>query len=102
MEKSDIELQTIIKKLYEDNALGLISNEQYASLSRNFVEEQAQMKERFKLLEEQLGQSESKRENSLRFLDAVRQYTNVKELTKLNGTDRQSCCVRCRAGERQA
>jgi site-specific DNA recombinase len=83
LEKRDVELQTIIKKLYEDNALGRISNEQYVSLSRDFVEEQAQMKERFKLLEEQLGQAQSKRENSRRFLDAVRQYTDVKELTKL-------------------
>ncbi len=41
------------------------------------------MKERFKLLEDQLGQAESKRENSIRFLEAVRQYTDVKELTKL-------------------
>ncbi|MDF2650763.1 MAG: Resolvase protein [Paenibacillus sp.] len=76
------ELQTIQRKLYEDNALGIITDEQYVALSRDFTVEQAQLKERLKLLKEQLNQAESKGENTTRFLELVREYTDMKELTK--------------------
>ncbi|MBD2844968.1 recombinase family protein [Paenibacillus sp. IB182496] len=76
------ELQTIQRKLYEDNALGRITDEQYAALSRDFTAEQAQLKERLKLLDDQLNQAESKQENTTRFLELVREYTDMKELTK--------------------
>ncbi|MBT2289155.1 DUF4368 domain-containing protein [Paenibacillus albidus] len=62
--------------------MGKITDEQYVALSRDFTAEQAQLKERLKLLEEQLNQVESKRENTTRFLELVREYTDMKELTK--------------------
>lgn len=80
--RRESELQTIQRKLYEDNALGKITDEQYVALSRDFTAEQAQLQERLKLLEEQLQQAESKRENTTRFLELVREYTDMKELTK--------------------
>lgn len=52
------------------------------ALSRDFTAEQVQLKERLKLLEEQLQQAESKRDNTTRFLELVRKYTDMKELTK--------------------
>ena len=52
------------------------------ALSRDFTVEQAQLKEWLKLLEEQLQKVESKRENMTRFLELVREYTDMKELTK--------------------
>ncbi|WP_342439418.1 DUF4368 domain-containing protein [Paenibacillus sp. FSL L8-0436] len=51
-------------------------------MSRDFTAEQAQLKVRLKLLEEQLQQAESKRENTTRFLELVREYTDMKVLTK--------------------
>ncbi|MNO68540.1 hypothetical protein D3C76_593750 [compost metagenome] len=80
--RRESELQTIQRKLYEDNALGKITDEQYVMLSRDFTTEQVQLKERLKLLEEQLQQAESKRESTTRFLELVREYTDMKELTK--------------------
>lgn len=80
--RRESELQTIQRKLYEDNALGKITDEQYVALSRDFTAEQAQLQERLKLLDEQLQQAESKRENTTRFLELVREYTDMKELTK--------------------
>lgn len=65
--RRESELQTIQRKLYEDNALGKNTDEQYVALSRDFTAEQAQLQERLKLLEEQLQQAESKRENTTRF-----------------------------------
>lgn len=72
----------IQRKLYEDSALGKITDEQYVTLSRYCTTEQAQLKERLKLLKEQLQQAESKRENTTRFLELVREYTDMRELTK--------------------
>lgn len=82
LKKREDELQTIQRKLYEDNALGRITDDQYVALSRDFTAEQAQLKERLKLLDEELNQAESKRENTTRFLELVRAYTDMKELTK--------------------
>ncbi|WP_027087981.1 DUF4368 domain-containing protein [Cohnella panacarvi] len=76
------ELQTIQRKLYEDNALGKITDEQYAALSRDFTAEQAQLKERLKQLDDQLQKAENKQENTTRFLELVREYTDMRELTK--------------------
>lgn len=76
------ELQTIQRKLYEDNALGRITDEQFVALSRDFTTEQVQLKERLKLLEDQLNQAASQHENTTRFLERVRAYTNMQELTK--------------------
>lgn len=80
--KRESELQTIQRKLYEDNALGRITDEHYVALSRDFTAEQVQIKDRLKVLEELLSQAESKRENTIRFLELVRQYVDMKELTK--------------------
>ncbi|MFF2016568.1 DUF4368 domain-containing protein [Paenibacillus sp. NPDC058177] len=82
LSKRESDLQTIQRKLYEDNVLGEIADEQYVALSRDFTVEQAQLKERLKLLEEQLQQAESKLEITTRFLELVREYTDMKELTK--------------------
>lgn len=42
----ETELQAILRKLYEDNALGKISDEQFMALSKDFTAEQKQNKER--------------------------------------------------------
>ena len=97
------ELQTIQRKLYEDNALGKITDEQYTALSRDFTAEQVQLKERLKLLDDQLQQAESMQENTTRFLERVREYTDMKELTKpiLNELI-DKVVVWCREDKRQA
>jgi len=76
------ELQAILKKLYEDNALGKITDEQFISLSKDFTDEQRQIKERLKALENILSQVTEKQENTAKFLELVREYTDIKELTK--------------------
>jgi site-specific DNA recombinase len=82
LNRRESELQTIQRKLYEDNALGKITNEQYVALSRDFTAEQAQLKERLKQLDDQLQKAENKQENTTRFLELVREYTDMRELTK--------------------
>lgn len=76
------ELQAILRKLYEDNALGKISDEQYVTLSRDFNDEQKHNKERLKVLDDIISQETEKQDNTAKFLELVREYTDIKELTK--------------------
>lgn len=78
----ETELQAILRKLYEDNALGKISDEQFISLSKDFNAEQKHIKERLKALEDILDQVAEKQENTAKFLELVREYTDIQELTK--------------------
>jgi type IV secretory pathway VirJ component len=78
----ETELQAILRKLYEDNALGKISDEQFISLSKDFTAEQKQIKERLKVLEDILSHVTEKQENTAKFLELVREYTDIQELTK--------------------
>ena len=78
----ETELQAILKKLYEDNALDKISDEQFISLSKDFTAEQKQIKERLKALEDILSQVAEKQESTAKFLELVREYTDIQELTK--------------------
>lgn len=78
----ETELQAILRKLYEDNALGKISDEQFMALSKDFTTEQKQTKERLKVLEDTLSEVAEKQENTTKFLELVREYTDIQELTK--------------------
>lgn len=80
--KREPELQTILRKLYEDNALGKVSDEQYVTLSRGFMEEHTRIKERLKGLDAQRSQTEQRQTHVACFLERVRKYTHMKELTK--------------------
>lgn len=83
----ETELQAILRKLYEDNALGKISDEQFMALSKDFTTEQTQIKEQLKALEDTLNEVAERQENTTKFLELVREYTDIQELTKavLNG-----------------
>lgn len=78
----ETELQAILRKLYEDNALGKISDEQFMTLSKDFTTEQKQTKERLKVLEDILSEVAEKQENTTKFLELVREYTDIQELTR--------------------
>lgn len=74
----ETELQAILRKLYEDNALGKISDEQFMALSKDFTTEQKQTKERLKVLEDTLSEVAEKQENTTKFLELVREYTDFR------------------------
>ena len=80
--RRDQELDVLFEKIYEDNATGKISDERFAKLSRKYEQEQGELSKRLKVL-----QAEIKRENEQfytadMFLDIVRKYTNVRELSQ--------------------
>ena len=54
LQKRFAELGQITKKLYEDNALSRISDEEYARLSVEFINERSQVEERLSTIDEEL------------------------------------------------
>jgi len=51
-------------------------------LSKGLITEQKQIKEQLKALEDTLSQVVEKQENTAKFLELVREYTDIQELTK--------------------
>ena len=81
LKKREAELITLFKRLYEDNVLDRIPNEQYNLLSTEYIQEREAIKGNVPKLEEQLEQLKSVISNAERFIEKAKQYTEIKELT---------------------
>ena len=75
------EIDGLIQKLYEDNAIGKISDERYATLSMSYEEEQRDLKAALPDMETYLESETDKTESLQRFIDKVKRITELKELT---------------------
>lgn len=75
------EIDGLIQKLYEDNAIGKISDERYATLSMSYEEEQRNLKSALPDMENYLNTETDKTESLQRFIEKVKQITEIKELT---------------------
>ena len=80
-EKRSGELDAIIKKLFEQNALDVISDERFIHLSTGYEAEQKELKTKIAGLQKQLDEQETANGNTTKFLNAVRKYSEIKELT---------------------
>ena len=74
------ELDRIICKLYEDNALGKIPDSRYALMMNGYEEEQAELKRSLVPLREQLYVYQSAADSTERFIKVIQQYTTVEKL----------------------
>lgn len=81
LKKREAELTTLFKRLYEDNVLGRIPNEQYDLLSAEYIQEREAIKSNIPKLEERLEQLTNSLSNAERFVKKAKQYTEIKELT---------------------
>ena len=68
-------------KIYEDNALGKLTDDTFNMLSETYKSEQAQLEQTIKELSETLEQIKNDEENTERFLKIVDKYTDITELT---------------------
>lgn len=75
------EIDGLIQKLYEDNAIGKISDERYATLSMSYEEEQRALKSALPNIENYLETETDKTESLQRFIEKVKRITEIKELT---------------------
>lgn len=77
----DNELDLLFEKIYEDNALGKISDERFKKLADKYEEEQQSISDRISELKQKFDEATSKVANTDTFLAAVRKYTKIKKLT---------------------
>ena len=75
------EIDTLIQKIYEDNASGKLSNERYATLSLSYEEEQKTLKAAVPEMQVYLETETDKTESLQRFIQKVKQITELKALT---------------------
>ena len=75
------ELDSIFKRIYEDNISGKLSDERFVKLSKDYESEQKALQNETIMLEAELSQSEKNISNVEYFLKIVRQYTRIDELS---------------------
>ena len=75
------ELVGTFKKIYEDNASGKLSDERYATLSLSYEEEQKTLKAAVLEMQAYLETETDKTESLQRFIQKVKQITELKALT---------------------
>lgn len=75
------EIDTLIQKLYEDNALGKITDERYATMSISLETEQKELKETVPRIEEELNSETNEIDNLQTFISRVKRTTQPTELT---------------------
>jgi len=79
-EKRVIELDTIIKRLYEDNVTGKLTDERFIKLSRDYELEQNSLKSETEAMRQDVKQQEQKKGNIKSFIAATKKYTDLQAL----------------------
>ena len=74
-------LDDIIRRLYEDNIEGKVSDERFAKMTESYEAEQKTLESRVAQLREQIAAQQESSVNVDRFLALVRRYTDIRELT---------------------
>ena len=75
------EISRMIKRLYEDNVNGKISDECFMELSADYEAEQAELKKRAAALQAELDKSQAATVNAEKFMGIVRKHLAFEELT---------------------
>lgn len=75
------EIDALIQKIYEDNVSGKLSDERYATLSLSYEEEQKTLKAAVPEMQAYLETETDKTESLQRFIQKVKQITELKALT---------------------
>ena len=85
--KRHIELDALIKRIYEDKVKGTLSEKRFEILSGEYENEQEELERQIAGLNARLEQFKEGGERANKFIDIVRRYTNFDELTgtMLNG-----------------
>ena len=81
VKKRIAEIDTLIQKIYEDNVSGKLSDERYATLSLSYEEEQKILKASVPEMQTYLETETDKTESLQRFIQKVKQITELKALT---------------------
>lgn len=80
-EKRVAELDKLFTRLYEDNVSGKISDERFEMMSKGYEDEQAELKIKISELSTFIEAKEQKSADTSQFLEIIRKYTEITELT---------------------
>ena len=75
------EIGKIIRKLYEDNVCGRITDERFDFLAKSYENEGNELKTKIKELKNALASSVQEEEKLSKFLKVVKSYTKIEELS---------------------
>lgn len=81
-EKRIEEIDNVIMKLFEQNALGKISDERFEKMSISYENEQSELKLKRNDLKDKIESEEKKTKSTNQFLETIRKYENVTELNR--------------------
>lgn len=79
--KRHAELNTLIKKLYEDNVSGKLSDKRFELLSGDYEGEQSELEQIIEQIESELERFDADSARADKFIDVAREYTDFTELT---------------------
>ena len=82
-EKRIGELEILIAKIYEDNALGKLSDKRYTMLYNQYEGEQEQLQNELDGYKAEQKQYENDRKSAARFLKLVERYSSAEEMSTL-------------------
>jgi len=80
-EKRIAELEHLLKKLYEDYALGRLSEDRFDKLSASYEQEEAMLKESLATDQVSIRESQSKADQTEQFLALAKKYRDCTEVT---------------------
>ena len=81
LERRNKELNALFKRLYEDNVLGKVTNEQFRMLSGGYNEEQRDIKEQIPKFQAEIQELKATATNVNKFMDIAYKYTDLQVLT---------------------
>ena len=79
-QKRCAELDTLIKRLYEDKVKGELSAKRFEILAQEYEQEQEDLEQRISELQEGLDRFNEDGDKTGRFIEIVRKYTDISEL----------------------
>ncbi len=80
-EKRVSELDKLFTRLYEDNVSGKISDERFMMMSKNYEDEQKELRQIIPELSQFIEASEQKNADTAQFIGIVRKYSEISKLT---------------------
>ncbi len=80
-DKRIVQIDKAIQRLYDDRVNGMITDERFATLYKNYEAEQAALKECSDRLKTELQRANEQTANVSSFMKIIRKYTEITELT---------------------
>ena len=75
------QIDSVISQLYEDKVVGEITAEMFTKLSAKYIAEQEEQSAALKVAQKELVTLEAKKTDTTKFIDLVRKYSQITELT---------------------